>query len=776
VSDLYVQFPQGGSGSAVTGSMTGVAYSVGTFDGFAPKNANGGVIGSFSLYLQGATATLPGLVSSASQTFGGVKTFSSAPIVSTLSTNAPVKTDGSSALVSGSISLVTDVTGSLSASNLQSNVPSSVGVYNTANAAVNGAVIGSSTIYFQDATTTNPGMVSSTSQTFSGNKSFSNTVLLSAGAVATPSLSFNTATGSGLYQISSSNWGLSVNGVVAIDMIKSTGGFTNLGIGGQASTNGDQFPAWISRSQNNTTLLRVDNSNASALAASGLQANNNGAVSYFAGYASNNASELFSAKTVVWNNGGKGVSLICSALTGDVGLYVGGSKFFTVNSGGATVIGSVAFGIAALGSAPLRTTSGQVINGSVSLVTETTGSISLVNQVAGNLPISQTQGSLTISQLGFSVLNNPMTTPGDIIIGSGTGVAVRLGVGPAGSVLTSDTTASNSVSWQPPINYYNALVNSAFDYWQSAGSGVTLSATSSPTVGYTSADQWWLNNATLNTVTLQFVRVAPQVSGSLFGLNCTINALGATTSTNNTPYFIGQYLSNFASQTFYGKRASCSIQVRAQNYETAVNIAAVTCSGESVQAATVIASTTVSITSASFTNCVLNNFLIGTAHGIGGVVGFRVNIQTVSSGSIVAAVGGLNLEQGVLNLGPVVIPFQRQYLNPNDELAACQYFYEKSYDPNQALGTITNAGIVNYVAGAISGAFPIIYKVGKRTPGGTFTSYSPTTGASGKVRDFTTSSDLTASFANSNTNLVTNTTVASAGHNLGHHYVIDARM
>ncbi len=113
----YIRYPSLGGSATLTGSATGVPYIMGPLDG-AALNRFGATIGSFSLYMQSASATIPGLVSSAAQTYAGVKTFNSAPIINTLSATAPVKTDGSKALVSGSISLTADVTGILPANNI----------------------------------------------------------------------------------------------------------------------------------------------------------------------------------------------------------------------------------------------------------------------------------------------------------------------------------------------------------------------------------------------------------------------------------------------------------------------------------------------------------------------------------------------------------------------------------------------------------------------------------------------------------------------------------
>jgi len=75
MSGTYVDWPPEGSGSGgvVNGSLTAV-YTVGPLDG-APASPNGASIGTSTLFLQTATTVNPGLVSSGSQTFAGVKTF-----------------------------------------------------------------------------------------------------------------------------------------------------------------------------------------------------------------------------------------------------------------------------------------------------------------------------------------------------------------------------------------------------------------------------------------------------------------------------------------------------------------------------------------------------------------------------------------------------------------------------------------------------------------------------------------------------------------------------
>lgn len=74
MSTVYIQYPQsGGGGSSAT--TNSISFSIGTFDS-QTGSAQGASISSASLFMQAATAILPGLVSSNSQTFAGLKTFS----------------------------------------------------------------------------------------------------------------------------------------------------------------------------------------------------------------------------------------------------------------------------------------------------------------------------------------------------------------------------------------------------------------------------------------------------------------------------------------------------------------------------------------------------------------------------------------------------------------------------------------------------------------------------------------------------------------------------
>lgn len=108
----YIRYPSAASGGG-GGGLSSISFSVGTLNG-QTASPNGASVSSNSIFLQTATATNPGLVSSGNQTFAGTKTFNASPIVSPLNAASPLFTNSSGQLVSGSVSLVNQVSGSLS--------------------------------------------------------------------------------------------------------------------------------------------------------------------------------------------------------------------------------------------------------------------------------------------------------------------------------------------------------------------------------------------------------------------------------------------------------------------------------------------------------------------------------------------------------------------------------------------------------------------------------------------------------------------------------------
>ncbi len=246
MAGTFVAYPSlGGSGGS--GGLSSISFSIGVLDGGA-ANQNGASVSSNSIFLQSAGAIFPGLVNSASQTFSGVKTFSSAPNFSSLTASAFLKLDGSKNVSVASISLTNDVTGNLPLSQTQgslslttqvvgilpaanlpplsgitgsvslttqvsgrlpeANMSSTsaaylIGTLDGATVSTNGAVIGSSSLFMQSASSAFPGLMNTTGQRFSGLKTFTavgiNDVSSTAALyVKSSSLGLNTMTIQGL--------------------------------------------------------------------------------------------------------------------------------------------------------------------------------------------------------------------------------------------------------------------------------------------------------------------------------------------------------------------------------------------------------------------------------------------------------------------------------------------------------------------------------------------------------------------------------------------------
>lgn len=109
-----------------------------------------------------------------------------------------------------------------------------------------------------------------------------------------------------------------------------------------------------------------------------------------------------------------------------------------------------------------------------------------------------------------------------------------------------------------------------------------------------------------------------------------------------------------------------------------------------------------------------------------------------------------------VELGATATPFERHLFK--DELENCLYYYEKSYDYATAPGSTTATGGAKFqlsnIAAAIHAATIMLnFSVPKRgTP--TVTTYSYTTGASGKIRDVTGAADITPSLVTPSTKSV----------------------
>jgi len=278
----------------------------------------------------------------------------------------------------------------------------------------------------------------------------------------------------------------------------------------------------------------------------------------------------------------------------------------------------------------------------------------------------------------------------------------------------------------------NKIINGDFGVWQ-RGTSISLS---SGTQVY-SADRWLVTSvfsAGSSTFSQQtFTPGTAPVAGyesQYFGrITC------GSTATNFNLYQKIEDVRTFAGQTvtfsFWAKSsATPQLQVYlAQSFGSGGSSNVDYYSGAVVLTSTWTRYTkTVSLSS-------LAGKTIGTSSNL--TVGFYYDSGTINSATI--DVWGFQIESG-----SVATPFSLATGTIATELAACQRYFQKSYDQSVTPGTGSDNGAV-FGCRPNGGAYlQGIHKVTMRTVP-TIVAYSPSTGTSGKVRNYNSAADETAS-------------------------------
>lgn len=640
------------------------------------------------------------------------------------------------------------ITGNVTASNFTGSNTGDVTLTNVGSSpSAQGASLSGQALTLQPADATHPGLVSTAAQSFAGIKTFGSAALFADGSSGNPGIAFASETGTGFYRSGAGDLVLMVNGVQIAEFLKS-GSNVNIGFGPSGTVSSSLGnPLSFSSSNNGIQYFQFNNSSTGTASVTSFQILN-GTPSL------NNSTEIGNGAnlTTGYLAGGSWLSatpfqsqlnVMCENASGYIGFNVGGRTLATER-------------------ARLTTTS-LTLNGGLTLaqVGSSSGTITFQAQAAAgtynwNWPITvgsagtvlTSQGGSSTAMTWSSVLSNPLTTKGDLIATS-TGSPARLPVGTNGQFLGADSTATNGISWQNPINTQNFLVNGAFDYWQ-AGTSATVTATGAgtPTATYLyQADQWYVNNilggGTIEGI-ITYSQVTGVTNGSKWGAKVQITTAPTGTGIQNGCELY-QTLSNLESYPLYGQTASFSVLVKSFNNVTQVGVQFYFKTTEAKVATAIGSEILTTVNSSTFTACTINGQALGTSQTAAGVIGIRIRPTAVSTGNLYDLNNGFVVEQAMLNLGPVAQSFSRQHSNPAQEFAACQYFYEKSYDPTVAPGTINTTGSVDWqtrlaLSASTPGSLippPPQFKVTKRTTP-TVTLWDPTANTSAAVRNVTT--------------------------------------
>ena len=301
----------------------------------------------------------------------------------------------------------------------------------------------------------------------------------------------------------------------------------------------------------------------------------------------------------------------------------------------------------------------------------------------------------------------------------------------SGSQLVSNV-AGTSFAYQATPSASNPVLNSGFNVWQRSTSAAMGSAGA-----YTSADRWATYAApTLAVMSRQVTGDTTNLPNIQYCARLTHTAGDTTTGTLN----IGNSFETINSIPFAGKTVTLSFYARAgatavsssQNVlvgriqtgtGTDQNLESTGYTGAAIPVTT---SSTLTTTWQRFTT---SGTIASTATEMG--VEFRWNTTATAGATDYVEITGVQID-----IGSVALPFRTYAATYQGELAACQRYYEKSYDITVAPGTSDQLGSIGFCVGTNSATatyftYAPIFKVNKRSQP-TVTLYD-LVGNSGKV-------------------------------------------
>ena len=308
--------------------------------------------------------------------------------------------------------------------------------------------------------------------------------------------------------------------------------------------------------------------------------------------------------------------------------------------------------------------------------------------------------------------NSPLTAKGDLFTYST--APARLAVGNNGEQIVADSSTSTGLRYQGNFSGgKNLAYNSNFDVWQR---GTSFTGT-----GY-SADRWYATVGGTATVS-QESTVVP--TGSTYSAKILTGA--ASSYAQLYQAFEAQDVNDWCGQTI-----TFSAYVRAlASFSGTANITIFT----NTTANTMTGGTWTLRGTGTITPSTSQFDRVSVSYAVpAGTKGIKVELNFTSAQ---ASGTGLYWAQTQLEIGSVATAYSRGSATLQGELAACQRYYEKSYNQETAPGAVNNeVGIISAVSGNAANGnmlYGLKYAVTKRsTPTLTFYAY---TGATGKVSD-----------------------------------------
>ncbi len=332
-----------------------------------------------------------------------------------------------------------------------------------------------------------------------------------------------------------------------------------------------------------------------------------------------------------------------------------------------------------------------------------------------------------------AIQNAIVDAKGDLIGATAADTPARLAVGTNGQVLTADSTAATGLAWATAstgssyVAGKNGILNSNFSVAQR---GTSFAA---PTTNTYTLDRFIWQSSSVASKTVS------QQSSGLTGIQYSMRVARDSGNTNTAANYIGYSFETIDSYRFAGQTVTFSFYAKAgANYSPTssllgLRLSSGTGTNQNYLSAGFTGNVNIVDTTQAITTTWTRYSFTGTVGSTATQIGFF--LSSTPTGTAGAndwfEVTGLQLE----------IAGSASAYSPNTstqalELAACQRYFEKSYDVGVAPATVTNDGamffyIVSSGTHTQSG-FDTTFKVTKRaTP--TMVWYSPNNGASGNA-------------------------------------------
>jgi hypothetical protein len=270
-----------------------------------------------------------------------------------------------------------------------------------------------------------------------------------------------------------------------------------------------------------------------------------------------------------------------------------------------------------------------------------------------------------------AIASSVVTTKGDIIAATGSGVVVRQGVGADGSYLMADSSQADGLSYASGASLAagkNGILNGAFDVWQ-RGTSVSVAAT---VFGYT-ADRWLTNQQSVITVSRQPVGDTTNLPNILYCARYQRNA----GQTSTTVVQLTQPFENINSTPFVGQTVTVSFYARrGANFSSSGNVLNFQLYSGTGFDQNLLSSYTGAATPINTSFTLTTTWQRFTATGTISASATEIAPYFFYSPTGTAGANDYYEITGVqLELGSVATPFARNNSTYQGELAACQRYY-----------------------------------------------------------------------------------------------------